>query len=101
MAGLLSNGHARGFRDLRHQPSYEFSALLIEPDIESLDDLLLGVTFAIARIPEEFPVVSRDFQGQELRAARYTGNPPLIVWFTYDDEVADLWFLTRSQERPV
>ena len=48
MAGRSSNGPTAGFRDLRHQPSFELSAQVIRLDVASLDAKLLGVTFTIA-----------------------------------------------------
>ena len=96
MAGPSGNGHRRPFRALRHQPSFELSAGAIGLDVAHLDDLLRGVTFTIARIPEIFPVAATDVHGRELCTARYTGDPPLIVWFTYDEETVDLWFVTRG-----
>ena len=96
MAGPSGNGHRRPFRSLRHQPSFELSAQAIGLDVSDLDNILQGVTFTIARIPEIFPVAATDTHGRELCTARYTGKPPLIVWFTYDDETVDLWFVTRG-----
>ena len=98
MAGHSGNGHKLGVpRDLRHQPTFELSAQAIGLDVATLDAKLEGVTFAIARIPELFPVLAHNNQGQELCAARYTGEPPLIVWFTYDDTVVQLWFVTKAE----
>jgi len=97
MAGHLSNDQPSGMRNLRHQPTYELSALAIGLTVAELDDLLLGVTFTIARIPDIFPVVAQDAMGNELFVARYTGNPPLLVWFSYNDVVVDLWFVTLAQ----
>ena len=96
MAGSSGNGHRRAFRVLRRQPSFELSAQAIGLDVAHLDDILSGVTFTIARIPKIFPVAATDVHGRELCTARYTGQPPLIVWFTYDDETVDLWFVTRG-----
>ena len=96
MAGLSSNGNTLGIRDLHHQPTFELSAQAIGLDVETLDDRLWGVTFTIARIPELFPVMASNVMGEELCAARYTGNPPLIVWFTYDETTVQLWFVTRA-----
>ena len=97
MVGHSSNGHTAGFRDLRHQPTFELSAQALGLDVPSLDAKLEGVTFTIARIPEIFPVLAHNAEGEELCAARYTGDPPLIVWFTYDDTVVQLWFVTRAE----
>ena len=79
MVGHSCNGHTVRLRDLRHQATFELSAQAIGLDVASLDDLLFGVTFTIARIPEMFPVMAHNSEGQELCAARYTGEPPLVV----------------------
>lgn len=97
MVGHSSNGHSVGYRDLRHQPTFELSAQAIGLDVTTLDAKLLGVTFDIVRIPELFPVLAHNSEGQQLCAARYTGQPPLMVWFTYDDTVVQLWFVTRAE----
>lgn len=97
MVGHSSNGHTAGYRDLRHQPTFELSAQALGLDIGSLDDKIQGVTFTIARIPEIFPVLAQNPEGMELCAARYTGDPPLIIWFTYDDTTVQLWFVTRGE----
>lgn len=97
MVGRSDSGHSGGIRDLRHQPTFELSAQAIGISVAELDDMLLGVTFTIARIPDVFPVVAQDSNGNELFVARYTGNPPLLVWFSYSDTTVDLWFVTRAQ----
>lgn len=97
MVGHSSNGHSIRIRDLRHQATFELSAQAIGLDVASLDERLRGVMFSIARIPEMFPVMAHNSDGQELCAARYTGEMPLIVWFTYDDMVVQLCFVTRAE----
>ena len=97
MVGHSDNGHTTGIRDLRHQPTFELSAHVLGLDVPTLDTKLQGVTYTIARIPELFPVMAHNPNGEELCAARYTGDPPLIIWFTYDDMVVQLWYVTRGE----
>ena len=97
MVGHSGNGHTVSVRDLHHQPTFELSAQALGLDVVSLDAKLEGVTFTIARIPEMFPVLARNSDGEELCAARYTGDPPLIIWFTYDETVVQLWFVPRAE----
>ena len=97
MVGHSDNGHRTGIRDLRHQPTFELSAQVLGLDVPTLDTKLQGVTYAIARIPELFQVMAYNSIGEELCVAHYTGDPPLIIWFTYDDMVVQLWYVTKAE----
>jgi hypothetical protein len=55
-----------------------------------LDDLIDGLLFTIARIPEDFPGIG----GVSL--ARYVGPlDRLRIWFTYDDDFVTLQGIER------
>ena len=41
-----------------------------------------------------FPAMAENDEGGFLHAARYRGTPPLLVWFTFDQNTVQLWFLT-------
>lgn len=96
MVGPSSNGHSRVIRSIFYQPGFELSAESIGLDIQTLDDKLDGLTFAIARIPEFFPPAGQDPNRGTLYTARYLGDPPLIIWFSYDADRVDMWFVTKA-----
>ena len=48
--------------------------------VQEADSKLEGVTFEIARIPDQFPYVD----DHDLQVARYEGEPPLLVVFEQD-----------------
>lgn len=55
-----------------------------------LDDLLEGLLFTIARIPEDFPGIGG------ISLARYVGPlDNLRIWFTYDDATVTLQGIER------
>lgn len=65
-------------------------------DTATLDERLEGLIFNIARIPELYPALYTNDEGEFLHAAVYAGEPPLVVWFTFDANTVRLRFLTRS-----
>ena len=69
---------------------------LLRIDSETLDEKLEGLIFNIARIPELFPAMFRNDEGELLHAAVYGGQPPLVVWFTFDANAVHLRFITRA-----
>ena len=71
-------------------------AQLLRIDTETLDEKLEGLIFNIARIPELFPAMFRNDEGELLHAAVYGGQPPLVVWFTFDANAVHLRFITRA-----
>ncbi len=71
-------------------------AQLLHIDTETLDEKLEGLIFNIARIPELFPAMFRNDAGELLHAAVYGGQPPLVVWFTFDANAVHLRFITRA-----
>ena len=97
MVGRSNNGHSRVIRSLVYQASFEPSVVSIGLDLQTIDELLEGLTFTIARIPEFYPIVGEDPERWTLSTARYIGNPPLIVWFSYDADHVDLWFVTKAE----
>jgi len=55
-----------------------------------LDDLIDGLLFAVARIPEDFPGIGG------IALARYVGPlDNLRLWFTYDDDFVTLRGIER------
>ena len=96
MVGRSSNGHSTVVREIVHLGSFEFTAQRLGFETRTLDELLEGLLFVIARLPELFPPMAENDEGQFLHAARYTGTPPLLVWFTFDAEAVQLWFLTAA-----
>ena len=96
MVGRSSNGHSRVVREIVHLRSFEFTAQRLGFATRTVDELLEGLLFVIARLPEIFPPRAENDEGQFLHAARYTGTPPLLVWFTFDAEAVQLWFLTAA-----
>ena len=95
MVGHSSNGHSRVVRDFNYQPSFEMSVQSIGLDMWAIDDLLEDLKNSIARIPEFFPTVGKDPARGEMCTARYLGEPPLIVWFSYDAEHIYMWLVTK------
>ena len=96
MVGRSSNGHSTVVREVIHQRSFEFTAQRLGFDTRALDEKLEGLIFVVARLPELFPAVAENNDGEFLYAARYRGNPPLLVWFTFDPNTVSLWFLTAA-----
>ena len=52
-------------------------AQLLRIDTETLDEKLEGLIFNIAKIPELFPAMFRNDEGELLHAAVYGGQPPI------------------------
>lgn len=96
MVGRSSNGHSAVVREIVHLRSFEFSVQRLGFDTQTLDEKLEGLLFVIARLPEAFPAVAENDEGELLYAARYRGAPPLLVWFTFDANEIRLWFLTAA-----
>ena len=71
-------------------------AQLLRLDTQTLDEKLEGLIFNVARIPELFPAVYTNDEGDLLHAAVYEGQPPLVVWFTFDANTVRFRFLTRA-----
>ena len=94
MVGRSSNGHSTVVREIVHLRSFEFTAQRLGFDTQTLDEKLEGLLFVLARLPEVFPAVAENDEGELLYAARYRGTPPLLVWFTFDADAVRLWFLT-------
>lgn len=96
MVGASPNGHSTRVREVVYLRSFEFSAQRLGFDTRTLDQILEGLIFVIARLPELFPAMAENDEGQFLHAARHTGTPALLVWFTFDAEAVQLWFLTAA-----
>ena len=96
MVGPSSNGHSSRVRDVFYERTFEFMAQLLRFDTQTLDEKLEGLIFDIARIPELFPAMFTNDQGELLHAAVYDGEPPLVVWFTFDANSVHLRFITRG-----
>lgn len=60
----------------------------IDPDEQRLSQDLEGFLFIVARAPQEFPRVRR--ADAELYCARIELEPPVRVWFTFDDRSVTL-----------
>ena len=83
-------GQPRIPRDIVESPTYAQQKSKAVAAPRRLDDLLEGLLFVIARIPEEFPSLG----GVSL--ARYVGPlDNLRVWFTYDDATVALQGIER------
>ena len=61
----------------------------IDPDGRFLAENLEGFLFIVVRTPQEFPRV-RIRRGSELYYARIDLEPPVRVWFTFDDRSVTL-----------
>lgn len=96
MVGRSSNGHSRVVRDVVYLRTFEFMVQQHGFDTRTIDEKLEGLLFIIARLPELFPAMARNDEGQILHAARYRGNPAMLVWFTFDSNTVHLWFLTAA-----
>ena len=68
-------------REIVEWPSYTHEADQLDPGRSKLDLELEGLLFTIARIPGEFQRI----ENTSLHVARYPGNQPLRIWFTYTD----------------
>ena len=97
MVGPSSNGHSRRVRDILYERTFEYTAGLLHLDTQTLDEKLMGLVFDIARIPELFPAVFTNNRGELLHAAVYEGEPPMVVWFTFDANSVRLLFITGGQ----
>lgn len=73
-------------REVVESGTYKAQARLVESNPQSLDEKLAGVLFAIARTPESFPRVGNT----RLYAARYIGDPSMLLWFTFNDRQVTL-----------
>ena len=82
-------------REIVEQPSWDVSAKRLPLPRQALDERLRGLTFEVARIPEDFPYVGDG----DLQIARYTGNPPLKVLFTAEDERINLYWVEPDDDQ--
>ena len=96
MVGRSTNGHSGVVRDVVYLRSFEFMVQQHGIDTRTIDEKLEGLLFVIARLPELFPAMAVNDEGQTLHAARYRGIPPMLVWFTFDSNTVRLWFLTAA-----
>lgn len=97
MVGRPSNGHSRRVRDVIAEQTFEYTAGLLDLDMQSLDEWLEGLVFDIARMPELFPAMFTNNRGELLHAAVYSGEPALVVWFVFDSNSVRLLFITGGQ----
>lgn len=81
-------------REVVEHPSWDESAKRLFQDRRELDERLRGLTFEVARIPEEFPFVGES----NLQMARYVGNPPMKVLFTAEDERINLYWVELDED---
>ena len=63
-------------------------------DFLTIDGKLSALTFAVARIPDQFPYVG----DSQIQVAHYDGDPPLLVFFLQeqDGRIALLFLLTQN-----
>ena len=84
------DGQAKIPREIVESPSYSEQKSKAVAAPRRLDDLLEGVLFAVARIPEDFPGIGG------ISLARYVGPlDNLRIWFTYDDATVTLRGIER------
>ena len=77
-------------REIVESPTYAEQAAKLFASRRHFDDLLEGVLFTIARIPEDFPGLGA------ISLARYIGPlNRLHIWFTYDDVTVTLQGIER------
>ena len=77
-------------REIVESEPYEHQKGSVVASPRRLDELLEGLLFTIARIPEDFPGIG----GVSL--ARYKGSlDHLRIWFTYDDYFVRLQGIER------
>lgn len=93
MVGSSNGHHALIPREIVYETSFELSALAIGIVIDEVD--LEGVLYNIARLPEAFHVSATDSMGRDLCSAIHEGTPRLAIWFSYDDDMIHLQFVTR------
>jgi hypothetical protein len=85
-------------RDLREEPSFTAQAKLLEDSAKRLDEKLHGVTWAIARAAERFPVI-RGTPFRLARAQQAAGQPILRVYFTINSpELCSLWWIDETDD---
>lgn len=82
-------------RDIREQASFSQQAKLLDSNARRLDEKLEGITWAIARAAESFPLMPGT-PFQLARAQISTGDPILRVLFTIEDEIGEDGVLTRG-----
>ena len=63
-------------------------ASALEPDERTLAENLRGFLFIVSRTPQEFPRICK--ADAELYYARIDLEPPVRVWFTFDDQSVTL-----------
>jgi hypothetical protein len=68
-------------------------------DAKCLDEVLFGVTWALARKPEIFPVVLKPHKISVIKTDRTKTIPALRIFFSFDEnEVKMLWLEEISQD---
>ena len=76
-------------RDVVEEVTFTEQASKIMSDVRRFDDIMDGITWALARAPDKFPVVQK---ASNVRIAKTDpwGNIPLRVLFTFDETVTRL-----------
>lgn len=73
-------------RTLIHEPAYAYALKGLASDIRRLDEVLVGVEWALSTNPEVYDVVKGTVNTRILKTDALGGLPPLRVWFRIDED---------------
>lgn len=72
------------YRQIVESEQFSSAKSLLFPNIKRLDDMLNGITWALARHPEEFPCVPCTSLYMAATDP-FPDAPAIRVWYTFDD----------------
>lgn len=70
----------------------------ITPDVRRLDEILFGITWTVARGPEECPRVLENPDIRVIQTNRFMDIPRLRIFFTFDDKEVHLKWVEVLEE---
>lgn len=88
------------FREIVETDGFQKDKERVATDAKRLDEMLLGVTWAMSQHPEHFPLVPGTKRLHMAATDPFPDAPPARVWFTFDDEQIELLGLEFAEDGP-
>ncbi len=84
-------------RGIREEESYQGCCARLGLDAQRLDDILIGVTFSLARDPDQFEQI-RGTRFRILLVDAWPGLPALRIYFVVEEFFCDLVWIEPQDE---
>ena len=72
-------------REIVEEQTFAEQVKVITPDIRRFDEIMSGVTWALARKPEDFSVADEISGLRVVKTDSWNGSPGLRIFFKFDD----------------